>query len=160
VVFLTLGLVEVWYDALARVYLNSTPTEEMKRAFPDRYKFYVKSYPENFANMERIYDLLTKYGHPNLRIVVTVSPVPLMATYSGQDVVLANTYSKGTLRAVAQDWAAMHSNVQYFPSYEIIMNSARDVAWTQDLRHVTGRIAAVAMDHFASAFTRDPAANL
>lgn len=155
VVFLTLGLVEVWYDAHAGVYLNSTPVEEMQSQFPGRYKFFVKSYPENLANMERIYDLLTKYGHPDLQIVVTVSPVPLLATYSGQDVVLANTYSKGTLRAVAQDWAAMHANVKYFPSYEIIMNSDRGVAWTRDLRHVTGRIAAVAMDSFVSSFTRE-----
>lgn len=158
VVFLTLGLVEVWYDTVAGVYLNSTPIREMNRRFPGRYKFGARNYPDNMANMERVYELLTRYGHPNLKIVVTVSPIPLLATHTPQDIILANTYSKATLRAVAQDWAATHANVQYFPSYEIVMNSDRSVAWTEDLRHVTGRIASVATDHFIAAFTGKTAA--
>jgi hypothetical protein len=40
------------------------------------------------------------------------------------------------LRAVAQEWAAAHENVDYFPSYEIVQNSERDAIWEPDLIHV------------------------
>ncbi|MGC1377556.1 MAG: GSCFA domain-containing protein [Anaerolineales bacterium] len=152
VLFLTLGLVEVWYDTQTNLYLNSTPTKEILELYPDRYEFQCSNYPQNMENLEKLYELLTTYGHPDLHIVVTTSPVPLQATFTGQDIVVANTYSKSTLRVVAQDWAARHDNVQYFPSYEIVMNSARDLAWDEDLRHVQGGMTNQIMDFFVSRF--------
>lgn len=148
VVFITLGLVEVWYDTQADIYLNSSPNREMLQLYPKRYEFKVSNYLENLDNMERLFELLKTYAHPDLHIVVTTSPVPLQATFSGQDIVIANTYSKSTLRAVAQDFAAAHQNVQYFPSYEVVMNSDRSVAWEDDLRHVQGKITQYIMDIF------------
>jgi hypothetical protein len=68
--------------------------------------------------------------------LVTVSPVPFSDTFSGQGVVIANTYSKSVLRAVAQDWARSSERVDYFPSYEMVMLSAPDAAWLPDHRHV------------------------
>ncbi len=73
-----------------------------------------------------------------------------MATFSTEDVVLANTYSKSLLRTVAQEWAAAHENVHYFPSYEIVQNSDRLVAWEDDLRHVKGQVASHIMSLFLS----------
>ena len=154
VVFLTLGLVEVWYDAQAEVHLNTTPTPEMQRLYPGRYEFMASNYLQNMDNMESLYALLSAHGCPDLHIIITTSPVPLQATFTGQDIVLANTYSKSTLRAVAQDFAAAHENVQYFPSYEIVMNSERDRAWEGDLRHVTGAMANHIMDVFMRNFVQ------
>jgi len=54
------------------------------------------------------------------------------------DVVVANTYAKSLLRAVAQEWTSAHDNVHYFPSYEIVQNSDRAATWEPDLRHVKG----------------------
>jgi GSCFA family len=61
-----------------------------------------------------------------------------MNTFSTMDIVVANTWAKSLLRAVAQEWAAAHANVDYFPSYEIVQNSDRAAAWQPDLRHVRG----------------------
>jgi hypothetical protein len=61
-----------------------------------------------------------------------------MTTFSTMDVVVADTYAKSPLRMVAQEWAAAHDNVDYFPSYEIVLNSDRAAAWEPDLRHVRG----------------------
>lgn len=152
VVFFTLGLVEVWYDKQTGVWLNSTPTLPMQAKYPGRYEFAVTDYPANLANLEGVYDLLTRCGHPDLQIIVTVSPVPLNATFSGDDVVVANTFSKSTLRAVASEWARRHDNVQYFPSYEIVMNSDRQAAWMDDLRHVRGPMTSSIMDYFVQAY--------
>jgi len=154
VVFLTLGLVEVWYDTLAEVFLNTTPILEMQRMFPRRYEFMTSNYLQNMENMESLYTLLATHGRKDLHIIVTTSPVPLQATFTGQDIVLANTYSKSTLRAVAQDFAAAHDNVQYFPSYEMVMNSERDRAWEDDLRHVKGAMTNNIMDVFMRNFVQ------
>jgi hypothetical protein len=61
---------------------------------------------------------------------------------------VANTYAKSLLRAVAQEWAAAHGNVDYFPSYEIVLNSDRAAAWEADLRHVKGAGAQHIMELF------------
>ncbi|HSN17267.1 MAG TPA: GSCFA domain-containing protein [Gammaproteobacteria bacterium] len=152
VLFMTLGLVEVWYDRHAEVHLNTTPIREMRELDPKRYEFMVSNYIQNMENLENLYALLKRFGHPELQIVVTTSPVPLNATFTGQDIVVANTYSKSTLRAVAQDFASAHANVQYFPSYEIVMNSQRELAWEDDLRHVRGAMTQHVMDQFMRGF--------
>jgi len=148
VVIITLGLAEVWRDKIADIFLNHTPIPEALRSHPDRYEFHVTNFAQNLSNLERIHTLLSQFGHPDVQVVVTVSPVPLMATFSGEDVVIANTYSKSVLRTVAQEWATAHKNVHYFPSYEIVQNSDRLVTWEEDLRHVKGEVASHIMRLF------------
>ena len=135
-VIITLGLVEVWRDLEADIYLNQTPIPSLFKTQPHRYEFHLTSFAQNWANLEAIHALLSRYGHPDLHIVVTVSPVPLLATFSKMDVVLATSYAKSLLRTVAQEWAAAHENVDYFPSYEIVQNSERGAVWEPDLIHV------------------------
>jgi hypothetical protein len=137
-VIVTLGLAEVWRDVKADVFVNRTPIPSLFKTQPGRYEFHLTSFAENWANLEAIYALLTQYGHPDVRIVVTVSPVPLMNTFSTMDIVVANTWAKSLLRAVAQEWATAHPNVDYFPSYEIVQSSDRVAVWERDLRHVKG----------------------
>ena len=149
---ITLGLVEVWLDCKTGVYTNSTPIRSVLKPEPNRYEFHITSFVENWDSLESIHALLTRYGHPDLRIVITVSPVPLLATFSKMDVVVANTYGKSLLRAVAQEWAAVHHNVDYFPSYEIVQNSNREAVWETDLRHVTGGAVQHIMDLFVGEY--------
>jgi GSCFA family protein len=137
-VILTLGLAEVWRDVQADVFVNCTPIPSLFETQPNRYEFHLTNFAENLANLEAVHALLSRHGHPDFHIVVTVSPVPLMNTFSTMDIVVANTWAKSLLRAVAQEWAAAHGNVDYFPSYEIVQNSDRAAAWEPDLRHVKG----------------------
>jgi hypothetical protein len=67
-----------------------------------------------------------------------VSPVPLMATFAGRDVAVANAHSKALLRALAEEFSVRHENVHYFPSYEIATLSDPALVWEEDLRHVKG----------------------
>jgi len=151
-VILTLGLVEVWRDIEADVYLNHTPIPSLLRTQRQRYEFHLTSFAQNLANLEATHALLSRYGHPDLRIVVTVSPVPLLNTFSTMDIVVANTYAKSLLRTVAQEWAAVHENVDYFPSYEIVLNSDRAAVWQADLRHVKGQGAQHIMGLFVRSY--------
>jgi hypothetical protein len=137
-IVVTLGLAEVWRDVQTDVYLNCTPIPSLFKTEPNRYEFHLTTFSENWTNLEAIYELLAHYGHPDFHIIVTVSPVPLMNTFSSMDIVVANSWAKSLLRAVAQEWAMAHSNVDYFPSYEIVQNSDRSAVWESDLRHVRG----------------------
>ncbi len=148
VIIITLGLAEVWRDVEADVFVNSTPLPSLFKTQPNRYEFHLTGFAENLANLKAIHTLLTEYGHPDFHIVVTVSPVPLMNTFSTMDIVVANTWAKSLLRAVAQEWAAEHANVDYFPSYEIVLSSDRAAVWERDLRHVQGAGAQHIMELF------------
>jgi hypothetical protein len=72
------------------------------------------------------------------RVMLTVSPVPLAATASGNHVLPATLYSKAVLRAAAQEAAEDLADVWYFPSYEIVTGpQARGRFFADDLREVT-----------------------
>lgn len=151
-VIVTLGLAEVWRDVKADVFINRTPIPSLVKTEPDRYEFQLSSFAQNWANLEMIHRLLTTYGHSDVHIIVTVSPVPLMNTFSTMDIVVANSWAKSLLRAVSQEWAAAHSNVDYFPSYEIVQNSGRVAMWEADLRHVKGPGVQQIMDLFVGSY--------
>ena len=75
--------------------------------------------------------------NPAIRIVLTVSPVPLVATYERRHVLVSTTYSKSVLRVAAGEIADAFEGVDYFPSYEIITgNFNRGRYFEDDLREV------------------------
>jgi GSCFA family len=137
VVVMTLGLVEAWFDRQLGLYLNRAPSYWTVKRQSGRFALHLLDYRANREALDEIHGLLRRYGRPDLRMVVTVSPVPLSETFTGGDVLVANTYSKSTLRAAAEDFARSHSDVDYFPSYESVVLSDRRVAYQEDLHHVT-----------------------
>jgi hypothetical protein len=100
--------------------------------------------PKNFTVTEVLSDLeqlivFLREKNPRLRIILTVSPVPLIATFEQEHVLLATTYSKSVLRAAAGEMAKCYSHVDYFPSFEIVTGSySRGRYFADNLREVTG----------------------
>lgn len=85
------------------------------------------------------------------RLILSVSPVPLAATFEPRHVLTATTYSKAVLRVAADMMASENSNCAYFPSYEIITgNFNRGAYYDEDLRGV----AADGVDHVMRLFLR------
>ncbi|MEA2666708.1 MAG: hypothetical protein QOI11_3652 [Candidatus Eremiobacteraeota bacterium] len=149
VVVITLGLVEAWYDAETRVILNVAPSLWMTRRHPGRFRLRVTGYGANLAALHAIYAVLARHASPGLRIVVTVSPVPLSRTFTGQDAIVANTYAKSTLRAAAEDSARAYPSVQYYPSYEAIAVSNRALTYSAvDDLHVRDEAVEAVTGHF------------
>ena len=92
--------------------------------------------------------------NPAARLILTVSPVPLAATMSGNHVLAATTYSKSVLRAAAQEVVETHEGVFYFPSYEMIMGAPAGARYfAEDMRNVTEEGVA----HVMSVFLRHAA---
>jgi hypothetical protein len=117
---LTLGLTEIWQDREDGSVI-SLPAGPYVSEGGDmgRYLFRVSRYPENLENLERIHALMARHN-PGCRLLVTVSPVNLWATFRRDlDVVSASCNSKSTLRAAADEFAARHPNVTYFPAFEM-----------------------------------------
>jgi hypothetical protein len=120
VLILTLGLTEIWEDKVdgSVICLPSGPYVN-EGGDMSRYRFRVSRYPENLANLERIHSIMARHN-PACELIVTVSPVHLWATFRPDaDVISASCNSKSTLRAVADEFAATHDNVCYFPAYEM-----------------------------------------
>lgn len=81
---------------------------------------------------------LARAVNPTLRFLITVSPVPLAATASGDHVEVATIRSKSILRAACDEIVQEDEGVDYFPSYEIITSqSARGRFFAENLRDVT-----------------------
>ena len=128
---LTLGLIETWVDARTGRHVWS---ERVRRlcSDPDRIRFHHSDYEDNLRNLRRVCELI-RHHHPDRPVVLTVSPVALGETYSGMDVVSANTLSKSLLRTVAGQIQREQPGVRYWPSYEL---AQRNDIFEEDGRHV------------------------
>jgi hypothetical protein len=70
-------------------------------------------------------------------VLLTVSPVPLIATYEDRHVLVSTTYSKSVLRVAADKLCRAFEGVDYFPSYELITgNFSGGRYFEPDLRSV------------------------
>ena len=88
-----------------------------------------------------------------MRVLLTVSPVPLVATYEPRHVLVSTTYSKSVLRVAAQAALDQLPYVDYFPSYEIISTASTSRNYYRDdLREVTDMGVAHAMRCFTHHF--------
>jgi hypothetical protein len=158
VVIVTLGLTEAWFDHETQHYLNVAPLfgdihphDLAIRENPKRFTFRVMNFQENMDNLERLFATLQKHLRRGFRIIVTTSPIPLRATFSNRDVVEANTYSKAVLRVCAEEWRRLHpETIDYFPSFEMVMNSDPKQIWDEDGIHVKRSFVEQIMAHFVA----------
>ena len=120
VLILTLGLTEIWEDQVdgSVICLPAGPYIS-EGGDMRRYLFRVSRYTENIENLERIHEIMARHN-PGCRLLVTVSPVHLWATFrKDMDVISASCNSKSTLRAAAEEFVTRHDNVFYFPAFEM-----------------------------------------
>lgn len=153
VLVMTLGLVELWFDTRSGRYLNTAPLPMILHRWPDRFELHVLSFDEAHGYLRRALDIAARHARPDLRVILTVSPVPMFATHRRADVLVANGYSKAVLRAVAEHVWMEDARVSYFPSFESVTLSDRRVAWADDLVHVTPEIVALNVGRMVDAFT-------
>ncbi|WP_426955931.1 GSCFA domain-containing protein [Muricoccus radiodurans] len=115
----TLGLTEAWVSGIDGAVFPACPGTVRGRFNPSLHRF------QNFRVAEVGADLLEAIRllrgiRRRLRVILTVSPVPLVATATPDHVLLATTYSKSVLRVAAQEATASLPDITYFPAYEIV----------------------------------------
>ena len=115
----TFGLTEGWISNLDGTTYPSCPGTIAGQFDHEKYSFY------NFSVQEIVEDISwfienLRNDNPKIRFILSVSPVPLVATATKNHVLPASIYSKSVLRVAAEEICRNFENVSYFPAYEII----------------------------------------
>lgn len=152
VFIITLGLSEIWYDEpTGEVFWRAVPAD---RFDPSRHKFRVAEYEENLDNLRAIYSLIREHRH-DARIIFTLSPIALAATFRPVSCITANAASKAILRAAVdrlfREKTPNDDRLFYFPSYEIVLECFRH-QFGRDRRHAHPHVLHLNMKAFERYF--------
>lgn len=132
----TLGLTEAWVDRRDGAVFPLAPGVAGGRYDPELHDFANFGVDETTADLTASLEMLRAIN-PRLKILLTVSPVPLNATATDRHVFVATTYSKAVLRIAAENVANAFGDCDYFPSFEIITSPyARGAYYGPDCRDV------------------------
>ena len=133
----TLGLTEGWQAAADGAAFPLCPGVAAGRFDPDAYRFANQPVEEVIADLNTFADAL-KAVNGRARLILTVSPVPLVATYEPRHVLQSTVHSKAVLRVAAQRLADTREDTLYFPSFEIVTSPEGAARYLEsDLRSVS-----------------------
>ncbi|GLK66382.1 GSCFA domain-containing protein [Hansschlegelia plantiphila] len=144
----TLGLTETWLNKNDGAAYQICPGTTAGQFDPDNHVFENASFVSVLRDMET-FIIKFRAVNPDVKMLLTVSPVPLAATATPHHVLTATSYSKATLRAVAGYLAEKYECVDYFPSYEIVSSHPfHGFFFERDLRNVNDKGVDFVMSHF------------
>ena len=146
----TLGLTEMWIHKESGTVYPTAPGVLAGQYNDDAYEFKNAQFEEIKEDFSKFQATLKKLrGEKPLKLILTVSPVPLTATASGDHILKSTTYSKSILRAAAGQISHNEAGIDYFPAYEIVSNPRmHSSAFSENLRSVRDEIVEVVMKHF------------
>lgn len=146
----TLGLTEYWYSSLDGTAYPVAPGVAGGAMDYELYRFGNLEVEDVVNDMNKAIALIRR-RNPEAAVILTVSPVPLAATYERRHVLTSTTYSKSVLRTAADKLRRLHAHTYYFPSYEIITgNFNMGAYYEEDLRNVNAQ----GVRHVMSLFLR------
>ena len=109
------------------------------------------SQQEIVESFRSVYELL-KSLRPNLRVLLTVSPVRHI-----KDTLELNSVSKAILRSSCHQLSTEFTNVHYFPSYEILLDDLRDYRfYKSDMLHPSKEAEKYIWNKFTNAYFDEP----
>jgi hypothetical protein len=148
----TLGLTESWYHATQGHTYPVCPGTAKGSYDAQLHQFRNLTHADVVADMRSLIAAVLEVN-PAMQFIFTVSPVPLVATQTTENVLVASSYSKSVLRAACGEVCDNTPQAQYFPSYEIINHPASFGQYLQgDLREVTERGVSHVMRSFFNTF--------
>lgn len=155
----TLGLTEGWMNRRTGLRYSSCPGTMGGQFDAEQHAFENLEYPDIVGDLETIRAQLRQIN-PQIKLLLTVSPVPLAATtQEGAHVLTATMHSKSVLRAAAGYFQSRHDDVDYFPSYEIVSHPGLDrQMFDNDRRSVLPEGVDYVMQHFLQGLGLDNAA--
>jgi hypothetical protein len=148
----TLGLTESWRSLKSGYEYPVCPGTACGTFDASLHGFKKLSFQEIYGNLHAAIAIM-RDANPSLKFILTVSPVSLVATYSGNHVLPATVESKSVLRAVAAELVSLPF-VDYFPSYELISSPVfRGVFFQGNQRSVHQAGVNFVMKHFFAALS-------
>jgi hypothetical protein len=146
----TLGLTEAWQSTNDRSLFPLPPGICGEKFDEDKYEFVNFNSTEIFLDLKCLIEKIIAIN-PTINILLTISPVPLIATYENRHVLVSTCVSKSILRVAVDEVEKIFSNVFYFPSYEII-NSPSNAGkfFSDDLRSINN----LGINHIMKIFSK------
>lgn len=121
VIVYTLGVAPAFFEKGTRNFVMPRGSALNARALAEKFDFRTTTVAENLENLEYIYNRIRQFNtNPQLKFVITLSPVPLKGTFEFESAMFADCLSKSTLRVVAHEFTQTHGKVLYWPSFEIV----------------------------------------
>jgi hypothetical protein len=154
----TLGLTEAWRSREDGAIFPLCPGVAGGVFDPSRHEFVNFDVDAIVGDMKAFIARLRDVNR-KARVILTVSPVPLMATAEPRHVLVSTVYSKSALR-VACEILARQQGVAYFPAYEIVAGGFAGDYFAPDRRSVTEEGVAHVMRIFSRHFLKQPFAKL
>lgn len=118
VIIFTAGVIEVVEHVTSTAVVPVCPGNGFGQFDKNEYRILQQSHTELVNDLLRLKGALDIFN-PLCRIIFTVSPVPLIATLSGNDVASASVLSKSRIRSALDEVIRSWPAAIYFPSYEI-----------------------------------------
>ena len=149
----TLGLTEAWRAKADGAVFPLAPGVAGGQFDPKRHEFVNFGVDDIVSDFKEFAGIMRK-RNPKVKIILTVSPVPLIATArADQSVITATAYSKAVLRVAAEKLCSDIEDCFYFPSYEVITgNFNRGRYFGEDFREVkpagVGHVMKLFMKHY------------
>jgi hypothetical protein len=151
----TMGLTETWVCTADDAALPLCPGAGIGTFDAERYTFRNLTVDENVRYFEEFLEIAWAVN-PALRVILTVSPVPLAATMEPRHVVQSTVWSKSVLRVAAETIRQRHPAVDYFPAYEIVAGAFNGVdGFEADRRSVSSAAVDRVMRSFFNAYAPD-----
>ncbi len=133
----TLGLTESWIDNRDGAVFPLAPGVSGGEYNDEQFSFKNFDVVEIVEDMQWSIDFIRAHN-PDVKIIITVSPVALNATVLDRHVYVSTTYSKAVLRVAAEQVCNANELCDYFPSFEIITSPyLRGRYFAPDCREVT-----------------------
>jgi hypothetical protein len=146
----TMGLTEAWRSRADGCVLPAAPGSAGDPTGDATYEFVNFGVDQVRADLVELCERVRSVN-PGVRVLLTVSPVPLIATFEDRHVLVSTVASKSILRAAADDVTRHLGFVDYFPAYEIISSATTDRDYFEpDRREVSD----LGVAHVMRTFTR------
>jgi hypothetical protein len=151
VMVITPGVNECWKMFNKDIYLSRNPRSS---GLSGLLQHKTLSVQENVDALQRFIDVVRAHN-PSIKFVVSVSPVPLIATGRGHThhVISANGHTKAVIRVAVEEICLRNKDVVYFPGFELITQCTRN-PYQEDGRHVSRDAVGRIMSTFDSMFVR------
>jgi len=133
----TFGLTDAWISRADGSAFPRCPGRGIGSFDDNKYILRSLDVAENITYIERFLELLRSVN-PNAKVILSVSPVHLLATVTDVHIGRASAYAKANLRAAVETVVRRHPHVDYFASYEIVaLPQPGPSRYTADYRHAS-----------------------
>jgi hypothetical protein len=147
----TYGLIEYWYDEKDGTVFPTAPGCGYGVFDPSRHKAGLMSVGDIVRSTQAVMKMIREIN-PDIKVIVTVSPVPLLATHRNMNIVQASVHSKSTLRVAVEECLPLFEQLYYFPSYEIVTQYCSEPIWDETGRNPSQSSLDVVFNNFEYTF--------